>query len=155
MDIEFNCGWCGQHIAIDEAGAGLSIECPKCGQPLTVPREVSPRIVTSRKCPFCAEVILPDAIKCKHCGEFLGTERKKQRIGTAGNIMAAFLSLLCPGLGQAVQGKWLLAFGLFILAFFLWFYMLGWIIHIVAAVNAASFDPYTRSELEDELFRKR
>ena len=37
MDIKFNCANCGQHVAIDEAGAGLSIECPTCRAGLTVP----------------------------------------------------------------------------------------------------------------------
>jgi phage FluMu protein Com len=37
MDIAFNCDKCGQHIAIDEAGAGLRVNCPKCGAPLQVP----------------------------------------------------------------------------------------------------------------------
>src|SRR5712671_2685364 len=37
MDIRFACPHCTQHIAIDEAGAGLQIECPDCRAPLTVP----------------------------------------------------------------------------------------------------------------------
>lgn len=30
-----------------------------------------------KKCPFCAEDIKKDALKCKHCGEFLKNEEKK------------------------------------------------------------------------------
>jgi len=37
MDISFNCTSCGTHIVIDEAGAGMSVQCPKCNQCLTVP----------------------------------------------------------------------------------------------------------------------
>jgi DNA-directed RNA polymerase subunit RPC12/RpoP len=36
MDISFNCDKCGQQIVIDEAGAGLQVECPKCGNSLQV-----------------------------------------------------------------------------------------------------------------------
>jgi DNA-directed RNA polymerase subunit RPC12/RpoP len=38
MDITFECPHCGQSVAIDEAGAGLQIDCPRCRSPLTVPR---------------------------------------------------------------------------------------------------------------------
>ncbi len=37
MDIRFACSRCGQHIAIDEAGAGLQIECPGCRSQVIVP----------------------------------------------------------------------------------------------------------------------
>jgi hypothetical protein len=37
MDIRFACPTCDQHIAIDEAGTGLQIECPNCQSPVIVP----------------------------------------------------------------------------------------------------------------------
>ncbi len=37
MDISFNCDKCGQHIVIDEAGAGMTAQCPKCQAELVVP----------------------------------------------------------------------------------------------------------------------
>jgi len=37
MDITFNCNKCGQHLVVDEAGAGLSVPCPACGKEITVP----------------------------------------------------------------------------------------------------------------------
>lgn len=51
MDITFNCNKCGQNIAIDEAGAGLGVECPKCGQPLEVPHKSKPLPQTKREAP--------------------------------------------------------------------------------------------------------
>jgi phage FluMu protein Com len=37
MDILFNCSECGQHMVIDEAGAGLIVKCPKCARDVCVP----------------------------------------------------------------------------------------------------------------------
>jgi predicted Zn finger-like uncharacterized protein len=37
MDISFNCDQCGQQIVVDEAGAGMLVQCPKCGEQITVP----------------------------------------------------------------------------------------------------------------------
>lgn len=33
-------------------------------------------VATTKKCPFCAEEILADAAKCKHCGEWLNQKHK-------------------------------------------------------------------------------
>ena len=37
MDITFSCSNCGQELAVDEFGSGLSLPCPKCGQNLPIP----------------------------------------------------------------------------------------------------------------------
>ena len=37
MDITFNCDKCGQQIVIEEAGAGLQVECPTCASSISVP----------------------------------------------------------------------------------------------------------------------
>ena len=37
MDINFNCGKCGQGLAVDETGAGVTVQCPTCSQEITVP----------------------------------------------------------------------------------------------------------------------
>ncbi len=59
--------------------------------------------------------------------------------GSTGNVLAAIASLFIPGLGQLLQGRFLLAVFMFLLAGFLWFFFLGWIIHIWSVVNAARF----------------
>jgi hypothetical protein len=37
MDIIFNCSKCNQELSVDASAAGVEIECPSCGTPLTVP----------------------------------------------------------------------------------------------------------------------
>jgi hypothetical protein len=37
MDIVFNCPNCDQELAVDQSGAGSQIECPSCGETITIP----------------------------------------------------------------------------------------------------------------------
>ena len=44
MDIKFECRNCGQHIVIDEGGAGLTVQCPNCNGNCVVPTPEGERL---------------------------------------------------------------------------------------------------------------
>jgi hypothetical protein len=45
MDVIFNCPKCDQELAVDSSGAGTEINCPSCGEAITIPAadSVAPR----------------------------------------------------------------------------------------------------------------
>ncbi|MFA5684855.1 MAG: hypothetical protein WCZ65_11550 [Lysobacteraceae bacterium] len=61
--------------------------------------------------------------------------------GSTGNVIAALCSFFIPGLGQLVQGRFLMALVQFVLAALLWLVLLGWIIHLWSILDAALFKP--------------
>ena len=61
--------------------------------------------------------------------------------GSGGNVIAALCSLFIPGLGQLLQGRLLMAIVHFVLAGALWFFLLGWLIHLWSILDAAKFKP--------------
>lgn len=65
--------------------------------------------------------------------------------GSGGNVLAAICSLFIPGLGQLVQGRLLKAIVMFVLAGILWFFLLGWLVHLWSIIDAAMFRPRTQT----------
>ena len=61
--------------------------------------------------------------------------------GSAGNVIAALASVVIPGLGQLIQGRLVKAVIMFVLAAILWFFLLGWIIHLWSILDAALWKP--------------
>ena len=59
--------------------------------------------------------------------------------GSTGNVIAALCSFFIPGLGQLLQGRLLIAIFMFVVSWLLWLILLGWIIHIWSALDAAIF----------------
>ena len=59
--------------------------------------------------------------------------------GSAGNVIAAVCSFFIPGLGQLTQGRVFTALIHFVLAGILWFFLLGWLVHLFSAIDAASY----------------
>ena len=83
MDIEFNCDKCGQQIVIEEAGAGLTVQCPKCNQSLLVP---SPKIIE---------------FNCGNCGQWLSVD--EEGTGLTVPCPKCHTSLLVPASNDAEQ----------------------------------------------------
>lgn len=63
-----------------------------------------------RKCSFCAEEILGDAKKCKHCGEFVNGSVSKGVLGlfAVGVVVACVLAgrVTAPSEGVLAVGVW-------------------------------------------------
>ncbi len=61
--------------------------------------------------------------------------------GSTGNVIAALASFFIPGLGQLIQGRVIRAAVMFVLAAVLWWFLLGWIIHLWSILDAALWKP--------------
>src|SRR5438552_12529656 len=80
MDIRFNCPHCGQHLSVDERGAGITVNCPSCkGQteipsstpPPSPPPPLPPPIATVRRVPTPAKGRLTT---CRDCGHAISSK---------------------------------------------------------------------------------
>jgi hypothetical protein len=86
--------------------------CSRCGTPLPIGTDSPfcsahggppPAADATIRCPFCSELILASAKKCKHCGEFLD---KRNAINT--NVASASVrrpgDISCPNANCHYQG---------------------------------------------------
>jgi len=59
----------------------------------------------TKKCPFCGEEIDQSAVKCKHCGEFLTKQAKKEhRKDSKGGLVVTLIVLAIIALVLMLTG---------------------------------------------------
>jgi DNA-directed RNA polymerase subunit M/transcription elongation factor TFIIS len=111
MDISFNCDKCGQHIVIDAAGAGSTVQCPKCQAELVVPQPPS-----TFRCKCGHHIVIDEAgtgipIRCPKCHRILPVRRKqsRQQVNAAHNKTQVALAKACAG--AVAQGSTMFGFG--------------------------------------------
>ena len=118
------CRYCGEWIAEGE--------CEVCGT--TLRKEWAAKGICAECSGEAKTAITPGDAQAE--GNILPDRR-----GSAGNVIAALASLFIPGLGQLLQGRFISAILAFGVTMFLWVVLLGWIGHIVAALDAAKYRP--------------
>lgn len=123
--IEFRCPHCGKVLRSPETKAGITANCPGCGEPVTVPDQgtatavespavPSPAAPATHPCPMCGETIEVRAPQCPFCGESFGAEPgsglSEDREWEYGGFWLRFVATFVDGIVIAIP-NWLIMFG--------------------------------------------
>jgi DNA-directed RNA polymerase subunit RPC12/RpoP len=88
MDITFNCPRCGQHLTVNDSGAGMQVNCPSCNERINIPR----RIATPPPVP-------QQNLLCRTCGQGTLVRLTKFRMSTP-VVVIGFVLLIPSVLGM-------------------------------------------------------
>lgn len=84
-DINFDCPKCGHNLSVDENGAGMTVPCPECSQPIQIPLpKTSPPNIKSFACPHCKHLVkynlesIGQLIDCPSCKKTIEVGTSKQ-----------------------------------------------------------------------------
>jgi len=124
MSFKTQCDLCGTTVVGVFAGL-TNVDgdylCPACVRIRRSGGRSPTHVVEDNvhRCPYCREEIQPDAVKCKHCGEYLTPELRLSQGGSApqkSNAAAGFLALILGPVGLWYKGNWAAGFAWLVMA---------------------------------------
>jgi len=113
------CPNCNQKYEVDISLVGSDAECEICQEVFSVkkpgtfqqkeneiyPEEPVKNEKDKKQCPYCAEDINIEAIKCRYCGEMLNGETKEVESNSKDYIIPQKGEIICPNPNCGYVGK--------------------------------------------------
>lgn len=148
LTLSFSCPACGARIKAPIAKAGRAASCPKCREPLTVPRPAGSGdlAVPSHDSPVPVTAVRPVPPLVSSQPALIVQQTinvtPPQRKWSPG--VAALLSVLLPGLGQMYKGQLVngLAWLILTAVGYVCLIVPGVVLHLCCVLGAAMGDPY-------------
>ena len=97
MDIIFDCPNCSQELAVDSSGAGTNIECPACGDTITIP-------TGPQKPPDSKELVVPNLTASPISASAAAKVEKHLRVPVRDTPAEPLIAKAKPPLGARVVG---------------------------------------------------
>jgi len=84
--LRLYCPHCNRSLEVREELVGQTMRCPSCRGAIEVrassaEEALGPGGKGTKACPFCGEEVLAAARKCKHCGEIIDEDLRRQMSG--------------------------------------------------------------------------
>jgi len=97
MDIIFDCPNCSQELAVDSSGAGTEIECPSCGETITIPAGAA-------KPPDSKELVLPSLTASPIASSAAAKVEKHLKVPVRTTPAEPLIAKAKPPLGARIVG---------------------------------------------------
>ena len=97
MDIIFDCPNCSQELAVDSSGAGTDIECPSCGETISIPAD-------PQKPPDSKELVVPNLTASAIASSAAAKVEKHLRVPVRSTPAEPLIAKANPPLGTKVAG---------------------------------------------------
>ena len=97
MDIIFDCPNCNQELAVDSSGAGTEIECPSCGDTITIP-------AAPPKAPDSKELAVPNLTASPISASAAAKVEKHLKVPVHNSPSEPLIAKTNPPLGARVVG---------------------------------------------------